>query len=629
MLKHCPRLVPWTGWDEWSQVREWLYTTDDSESCRRGLRRIEAWRARGRVPVSVDATAALVEASLAYAERRAGGGAHAPGAGPSETSVRLGFAMALIRFVNGLVDTGQRGAVARSVVTIAAELGLPTWFVELRHEATHNALPTLACLRLAGEHALSWLHVNYWSVQQAQLPAARAAVVAALRDYGARSLALLREADEAEHALDAAAAERAVSPGSSAAAAAAPTPEKGARRRLRAGVRTGLAALAVSVSSQLSKSVPPNAVHSMLVGALLDDGLLAPAAADAHAPRLAPTPAAFSADRLLERWSPLLRAAHKVWPHFGLALIIATAERLAGAADAGAGAEAAPVVVGAEAAVPGARGERGGGGGGDARTPKRRRTADGSGGAGAAASPPAASAESVPCAGRQGTLQAWLLHFLDPSAQDSDGGATGALALYDDTSAEGERPARRGGRCGEEPRRTPPRSLLLGLLQLLLESPLHNEWARDVVTHLLRLLHFGASSAVATRVAALLAAREGADAARRGGAPLAARLAALPAREQPLLSLDRLAALSQLAAEAVAARSAPAAEVERVESAAATLVGAEPAGPWRMVQPSRPCPIGCALDGSVPQLDAVAPFVTWLVQTRRFESEEEQLQADQ
>ncbi|KAJ1636785.1 Las1-like protein, partial [Pavlovales sp. CCMP2436] len=160
MLKHCPRLVPWTGWDEWNQVREWLY--GDADACRRGLRRVEAWRSRGRVPVSVDATAAFVEARIADAERRARPASEAVLPGPSDTSVRLVYAMALTRFVNGVVDSGQKGAHARSVVSIGKELGLPSWFVELRHEATHNALPSLACLRLASEHALSWLHASYW-----------------------------------------------------------------------------------------------------------------------------------------------------------------------------------------------------------------------------------------------------------------------------------------------------------------------------------------------------------------------------------------------------------------------------------------------------------------------------------
>ena len=50
-------------------------------------------------------------------------------------------------FVNGLVDPAQQGPFARSIASIAAQIGLPLWFVELRHAATHEDLPSLQVLR--------------------------------------------------------------------------------------------------------------------------------------------------------------------------------------------------------------------------------------------------------------------------------------------------------------------------------------------------------------------------------------------------------------------------------------------------------------------------------------------------
>ncbi|RPA95221.1 Las1-domain-containing protein [Choiromyces venosus 120613-1] len=46
--------------------------------------------------------------------------------------------------------------------TLAKNLGLPTSFVEIRHAATHEALPGLALLRTATIRALDWLWENYW-----------------------------------------------------------------------------------------------------------------------------------------------------------------------------------------------------------------------------------------------------------------------------------------------------------------------------------------------------------------------------------------------------------------------------------------------------------------------------------
>ena len=66
-------------------------------------------------------------------------------------SVRQSYAAAIIRLVNGLVDPLQVGAYARSIASIATQLGLPLWLVELRHAATHEDLPSLELLRDAAK----------------------------------------------------------------------------------------------------------------------------------------------------------------------------------------------------------------------------------------------------------------------------------------------------------------------------------------------------------------------------------------------------------------------------------------------------------------------------------------------
>ena len=53
------------------------------------------------------------------------------------------------RFVNGAVDPLQsRQQYAIAVSSIAKDLGIPEFLVEIRHQATHNRLPTLSVLRL-------------------------------------------------------------------------------------------------------------------------------------------------------------------------------------------------------------------------------------------------------------------------------------------------------------------------------------------------------------------------------------------------------------------------------------------------------------------------------------------------
>ena len=54
--------------------------------------------------------------------------------------------------------------------------GLPRVLVDIRHEATHNELPSLALLRLAAGRALDWLRVNYWQAQADHIAAEHARI---------------------------------------------------------------------------------------------------------------------------------------------------------------------------------------------------------------------------------------------------------------------------------------------------------------------------------------------------------------------------------------------------------------------------------------------------------------------
>ncbi|KAG5646041.1 hypothetical protein DXG03_004464 [Asterophora parasitica] len=80
----------------------------------------------------------------------------------SYLSLRQGYSTAIIRLVNGLVDPLQLGAYARSIASIANQLGLPSWLVELRHAATHEDLPSIDLLREAARESMIWLLHNYF-----------------------------------------------------------------------------------------------------------------------------------------------------------------------------------------------------------------------------------------------------------------------------------------------------------------------------------------------------------------------------------------------------------------------------------------------------------------------------------
>lgn len=87
---------------------------------------------------------------------------------PDPYTHRLGLSMAITRLVNGTTDQFQpRGdrSIARSVASIASELGMPLELVEIRHQACHNDLPSLSFLKYASRDALAWLKGWYWEPQ--------------------------------------------------------------------------------------------------------------------------------------------------------------------------------------------------------------------------------------------------------------------------------------------------------------------------------------------------------------------------------------------------------------------------------------------------------------------------------
>jgi hypothetical protein len=75
----------------------------------------------------------------------------------------------VVRCVNGLVDGSQNGSYAMAVSALAQRIGIPLWIVDLRHESTHNQLPSLPVLRFASQHLLAWLRANYWHKQEEEI----------------------------------------------------------------------------------------------------------------------------------------------------------------------------------------------------------------------------------------------------------------------------------------------------------------------------------------------------------------------------------------------------------------------------------------------------------------------------
>ena len=130
-----PQRVPWTSLSQLEQLCGYIYNDEDWE---RAINRLSGWKFTGSLPFALEATLSLLVAFQVDAGQPA----------PS-LSRRNAYALAIVRFINGLVDPLQSGPHARSIAAIAAQIGIPLSLVELRHAATHEELPSLVALRQA------------------------------------------------------------------------------------------------------------------------------------------------------------------------------------------------------------------------------------------------------------------------------------------------------------------------------------------------------------------------------------------------------------------------------------------------------------------------------------------------
>jgi ribosomal biogenesis protein LAS1 len=161
--------TPWRTDNDLLAVRTQLYGRNaqnpaSPEFQRQAISRILAWKQRNtNLPHAVESTALLIDAILHQ---------HSSDASSiklSDFSIRAVYTAAFTRFVTGFCDigrarSGRLGGIENqsSMLEIARQIGMPTEFVALRHEATHEELPSVARLRKAVNRALEWLWEYYW-----------------------------------------------------------------------------------------------------------------------------------------------------------------------------------------------------------------------------------------------------------------------------------------------------------------------------------------------------------------------------------------------------------------------------------------------------------------------------------
>lgn len=146
-----PKRVPWATLAELDELCAWIYS-DDTDTARKQMakNRLCAWQVNTPLPHALESVLCFLNAMLLDSNNA------------SASTLCQTYALAVIRFVNGLVDPLQQGVFARPIYSLAAQIGLPAWIVELRHRSTHEDLPSLEVLREATHQSMQWLLNRYF-----------------------------------------------------------------------------------------------------------------------------------------------------------------------------------------------------------------------------------------------------------------------------------------------------------------------------------------------------------------------------------------------------------------------------------------------------------------------------------
>ena len=134
--------------------------SENTMTIEQALETVAVWRARsdalGGLSHAVECTAALSQVHWRDMSQQ---GSFLV----SATELRLAYSAAIIRCINGFADMlQQQRFMAAPVSTLCGQLGIASWLVDIRHESSHNALPTLGELRLGATTLLDFLKSEYW-----------------------------------------------------------------------------------------------------------------------------------------------------------------------------------------------------------------------------------------------------------------------------------------------------------------------------------------------------------------------------------------------------------------------------------------------------------------------------------
>lgn len=150
-MNRNPLFTAYRDTDELLQLREWFFNQEEVDNRKRAIAKVKSLKTRRHVAHSLDMTSLLTGIILNDES----------GLVDSDT-LTLSYTMAVIKFVNGTLDSLQQASHAIPLHALARELDIPSYFVETRHAGSHEHLPSLQMLRMVGKNVMDWLWNHYW-----------------------------------------------------------------------------------------------------------------------------------------------------------------------------------------------------------------------------------------------------------------------------------------------------------------------------------------------------------------------------------------------------------------------------------------------------------------------------------
>eukprot|EP00917_Polyrhabdina_sp_WS-2016_P024676 GHVP01053270.1.p1 GENE.GHVP01053270.1~~GHVP01053270.1.p1 ORF type:complete len:486 (-),score=70.27 GHVP01053270.1:502-1959(-) len=151
--------VPWKNWTEWLEVFHSITSLENLESA---ILTLEIWKSRGGVPPSIECTHLFLKTML-WEENS-----------PSCMYLSSALAVAIVRFVNLMMDEREERLTKLPMKLRCARLSIPLELIQTRHNICHGEFPGISVLRRSMIMSFEYLVKGYWETQAAHIKKAMA-----------------------------------------------------------------------------------------------------------------------------------------------------------------------------------------------------------------------------------------------------------------------------------------------------------------------------------------------------------------------------------------------------------------------------------------------------------------------